>query len=53
MVPEIRSATDILGHFGPLLAVLPNNNLKNQNVEKMKSLEVSSFYTCVPQMTII
>ena len=23
MVPEIRSATDILGHFGPLFAILP------------------------------
>ena len=31
-----------------------NNNLKNQNFEKMKeTMEITSFYTCVPQMTII
>ena len=41
----------ILGKF---LLFYPTNNLKNQNFEKMKKLlEISSFYTCVPQMMII
>ena len=32
----------------------PPNNAKNQNFEKTKKgLEILSFYTCVPQMTII
>ena len=41
----------ILGHFLPFC---PPNNPKNQNVEKIKKiLEILSFYTCVPQITII
>ena len=37
MVPEILSAVDrIFYHFGPFLALLPSNNLKNQNFEKME-----------------
>ena len=41
----------ILGHFLPFC---PPNNPKNQNVEKiLKNLEILSFYTCVPQITII
>ena len=41
----------ILGHFLPF--DLPNNP-KNQNFEKIKKcLEILSFYTCVPQLTII
>ena len=37
MVPEIWSATDkIFCHFGPFFALLPPNNPKNQNFEKMK-----------------
>ena len=49
MVPEIPSATDIIFyHFGPFFALLPPNNPKTQNFEKMKNrLEVLSFYTCV------
>ena len=46
----------ILGHFLPFDAPNP----KNQNFEKIKkmkkkkkSLEILSFYSCVPQMTII
>ena len=36
MVPEIWSATDrIFCHFGPFFALLPPNNLKNQNFEKL------------------
>ena len=34
------------------LHLYPTNSLKNQNFEKMKKLAIS-FYTCVPQMTII
>ena len=52
MVPEIWSATNrIFCHFGPFFALLPPNKLKNQNFEKMKKkrLEISLFYTCVPQ----
>ena len=41
----------ILGHF---LHFDPPNNPENQSFEKLKkSLEIFSFYTCVPQMTII
>ena len=41
----------ILGHFLPFD---PPNNPKNQNFEKIKRcLEILSFYTCVPQMTIM
>ena len=38
MVPEIWSATDkIFCHFGPFFfSLLPPNNLKNQNFEKME-----------------
>ena len=36
-------------HFGPFFALLPSNNQKNQNFEKMKKhLEILSFYTCAP-----
>ena len=41
----------ILGHFLPFY---PRKNPKNQNFEKWKNLlETSSFYTCVPKITII
>ena len=42
----------ILGHFLPSD---PPNNPKNQNIEKKneKSLEILSFYRCVPYMKII
>ena len=37
MVPETPSTTDrIFCHFEPFFALLPPNNLKNQNFEKMK-----------------
>ena len=37
MVPQIWSATDrIFCHFGLFFALLPPNNPKNQNFEKMK-----------------
>ena len=57
-VPEIRSEyrdTEffiILGHFLPFYHP---HNLKTQNFEKKtkKNLEMSSFYTCVPKITII
>ena len=39
----------ILGH---LLPFDPCNNPKNQNLKK-KKLKIISFYTCIPQMTII
>ena len=39
MVPQIWSTTDrIFCHFGLFLALLPTNNLKNENFEKMKKL---------------
>ena len=46
----------ILGHFLPFY---PPNNQENQNKKKMKKkneksiCEMSSFYTCVPKITII
>ena len=44
----------IFYQFGPFFALLPPNNPKNQNFEKMKkSLEISSFYTSVPKIMII
>ena len=40
--------------FCTFLLFDPSNNPKNQNSEKIKQhLEILSFYTCVPQMTII
>ena len=40
----------ILGHFLPFY---PPKNPKNQNFEKWKNLlKISSFYTCVPKITI-
>ena len=37
MVPDMWSAVDrIFCHFGPFFALLPSNNQKNQNFEKMK-----------------
>ena len=37
MVPEIWSMTDrIFCHFGPFFALLPPNNFKNRNLEKLK-----------------
>ena len=55
MVPEIGSVTDIIFcHFEPFLSFYPTNYPKKQNFEKeRKSLDISSFYTCVPQMTNI
>ena len=46
---------NVFCHFGPSFAPSdPPNNWKNQNFEKIKkSLEILSFYTCVPKMTII
>ena len=37
MVPEIGNVTDrIFCHLGPFFALLPPNNPKNQNFEKLK-----------------
>ena len=54
-VPEIRSETDIMFyHFGPYFALPPANNRKIKILKKYKNcLEITSFYTCVTQMTII
>ena len=39
MVPEIWSTTDRnLGHFGSFFALLPTNNSKNKNFDKMKKI---------------
>ena len=41
----------ILSHF---LSIYSPKNPKNQNFEKMKNLlEISSFYTCIPKISII
>ena len=49
MVHEIWSATDIIFcHSRPFFALLPPNNPKNQNFEKMKKLpgDIITFQTC-------
>ena len=44
----------IFCHFGPFFSFYLPNNPENQDFEKVKkSLEMSSFYTCVPKVTII
>ena len=45
----------IFFHFGSFFALLPLNNMENQNFEnkKKKCLEMSSFYIWVPKITII
>ena len=57
MAPEIWSLTDRnFCHFGQFLALLPPNNPKNQNFEKIKKkthLEILSVYTSVPKVMII
>ena len=43
--------TDFFVSFGPFLALWPSNKPKNQNLKKWKQhLDISSFYTCVPQI---
>ena len=49
MVSEIWNKKDrIFCHFGLFFALLPANNSENNNFEKKKSLEILSFYVCVP-----
>ena len=57
-VPETRSKSDrIFCHSELFFALLPPKNLENQNFLKMKKLkkhlEMSSFYTRVPNVMII
>ena len=54
---ELCSTTEffvILGHFLPFP---PTNSPKNENfqkkIKKTKNVGIPSFYTCVPQMTVI
>ena len=53
-VPEIWCVIDvIIFHFGLFFALLSPTSPKNQNFEKMKkSLEILSFYICVPKTMI-
>ena len=56
MVPEIWCVTDIIFcHCGPFFALLlPLTTRKIKIWKKWKKhLEILSFYTCVPQMTIM
>ena len=52
-VPEIWHVWNYLS-FWAIFALLPPNSPKKQNVYKMKikHLEISSFYTCVPKIMI-
>ena len=56
-VPEIKSEKEIIFcHFGLFFAPLPYNQPEKSKFwknEKKKSLQISSFYTWVPQRTII
>ena len=50
----IAKRTDFFVTQGNFLPFYPTSHLEHQNFEKMKKcLEILSFYTCVPQMTII
>ena len=50
----IAQRTDFFVTQGHFLPFYPTSHLEHQNFEKMKKcLEILSFYTCVPQMTII
>ena len=43
-----------IGSFRSFFALLPPKALKNKNFEKWKNwLDISSFYTCAPKITII
>ena len=57
MVPEIWSAiTELFVMLDHFLPSYPANDPRNQIFEKMKKkkrLEISSFYTCVPEVMII
>ena len=56
VVPETRSKPDILFcNLGPFFALLPPiTNLRIKILKKWKKhLEMTSFYTCVPKITII
>ena len=48
-----RAVQTFLLPFSAIFCLYPTNNLKNQNFEKTKKCFEISFYTCVPQMTII
>ena len=48
-----RAGQTFLLPFSAIFCLYPTNNLKNQNFEKTKKCFEISFYTCVPQMTII
>ena len=54
-VPEIYRAKHTgTGNFRSFFGLSTLRNPKNQNFEKWKNfLEISSFYTCVPKITII
>ena len=55
-VPEIWCVTDVIVifHFGLFFVLLHPSSPKNKNFKKTKkkSLEISSFYTCVPTFMI-
>ena len=49
IVPGISSVTDRIScHFGPFFVLLPPNNPKNQNFEKMKKLpgDITILHIC-------
>ena len=49
-----RAKQTVIRNFTSFFALYPPKNLKNQNFEKWKNLlEISSFYTCPPKITII
>ena len=55
MVPDIQSETDrIFGFLDHFLPFYPPNNPENQILKQWKEhLEMSSFYSSVPKITII
>ena len=50
MVPEIWSTTDrIFSHFGLFFALLPPDNVENQNFEKLKKMpkDIIILHMCI------
>ena len=52
--PEIRRVTAVIAifHFGLFFALIQPQKSKFKNKNEKKSLEISSFYTCVPKIMI-
>ena len=48
---KYKAQQTVFYHFEPFLTFEPPNNLKNQQLKKMKKNLEILIYTCMPQMT--